>query len=122
MKSIILFSIILIISNFSGTITAEADTYQTVNAKIASLRISLQGTYVELSPAPPACEGGHNYGAHLVLRKTRPNFNELYSVLLTLYSSNEEISGIWFDKVFTGACANDNDKALDLYMLRTKIK
>ncbi|PHR54840.1 MAG: hypothetical protein COA47_14845 [Robiginitomaculum sp.] len=93
MKKVILL-IIALTSNFSSFAPAEAAAYQTVNSKVASLRISLQATYIELSPAPPACEGGHNYGAHLVLYKSRPNFDELYSVLLTLYSTNEEILGI----------------------------
>ncbi len=75
---------------------------------------------VALSYAAPVSantwEGGDFYGAHIKVRYTRGNSQQLYALLLSSYVSGTRLAGIWYAN--SGPCSTNTD-ALDVYMLRT---
>lgn len=97
---------------------AIAQSYEAGDWRVSNLRVDTGAVYVTLSPAPAGCQGGNNFGAHLLINMSRPNFQALYSTLLTAYTANLSLSGIWY--VNQGPCSGSPFVALDTYMIRLK--
>lgn len=94
-----------------------SQSYDFGDFKVSNIRVDAAATYVTLSPAPPACGGGTVFGAHLGIQHSRANYQSLFSMVLTAYTTGDRISGIWFNYASAGTvCSNAN--WLDVYMLQ----
>jgi hypothetical protein len=115
-----MFSLIILAAAISlETSYAQAQNFESGDWAVSNIRIDQQSVYVTLNPAPVACGGGNNFGAHIVFKSAVPNFQQLFASALTAYTSGARLSGIWFSNA--GPCANATD-ALNTYMIRFKDK
>ncbi len=96
-----------------------ADTYEAGSFKVSWLRFGQGGVFVTLNPAPQGCKGGSQYGSHFKLpNSSEPHYNDMVSGLLTAYTANLALSGLWFRN--EGTCSNGH--ILELYMFRYAAK
>ncbi len=97
---------------------AVAQNHEGGSFRVSSIRVDATATYVTLNPAPIACGGGDMYGAHLGIQHSRSNYQSLYAMVLTAYTTGSRLSGLWFSN--NGPCSNGN--WLETYMLRFEPK